>query len=188
MKGLEPVKQLIAHPEHFNEKLFGVIDLTKVSVSTTGINWILMILVLLAVFTQYMMTKQTTPKQTSNKRLRDIMNEAADGKQADQSEMNAIVMSKMTKFMPIMMFFVMMNLPGALVLYYTISNSVAMIQQGILLRQDSEEMIGIADKTPVEMHKKATAKAREKQAVEGNVIKIVAKDNTKWQSSKKEKL
>jgi YidC/Oxa1 family membrane protein insertase len=188
MKGLGPVKELIAHPEHFNEKLFGVIDLTKMSVSSAGINWILMVLVLIAVFTQYMMTKQTAPKQSSTKRLRDIMNEAADGKQTDQSEMNAVVMGKMTKFLPIMMFFVMMNLPGALVLYYAISNGVAIIQQGSVLKKDSEEMIELADEKPVVEYKKATAKAREKQAVEGNVIRIVAKDNTKWQSSKKEKL
>ena len=141
MKGLEPVKELIAHPENFNEKLFGFIDLTKVSISGSGINWILLALVGLAVFTQYMMSKQTMPKKNSTKRLRDIMNEAADGKQADQAEMNAAVMGKMTKVMPIMMFFVMMNLPGALVLYYTISNSVAILQQRSVLKQDSEEMI-----------------------------------------------
>ena len=187
MKGLEPVKELIAHPENFNENLFGFIDLTKVAISGSGINWILLVLVGLAVLTQYLMSKQTMPKKNTTKKLRDIMSEAADGKQADQSEMNAIVMGKMTKVLPIMMFFVMMNLPGALVLYYTISNSVAILQQRSILKQDTEEMIEIADAAPVSGFKKATAKAREKQAIEGNVTRIVAKDNGKWQSSKKEK-
>ena len=187
MKGLEPVKELIAHPENFNENLFGFIDLTKVAISGSGINWILLVLVGLAVITQYLMSKQTMPKKNTTKKLRDIMSEAADGKQADQSEMNAIVMGKMTKVLPIMMFFVMMNLPGALVLYYTISNSVAILQQRSILKQDTEEMIEIADAAPVSGFKKATAKAREKQAIEGNVTRIVAKDNGKWQSSKKEK-
>jgi membrane protein insertase Oxa1/YidC/SpoIIIJ len=73
------------------------------------------------------------------------------------------------------------------VLYYTISNAVAIIQQGSILKKDTEEMIEIADKTPVVEHKKATLKAREKQAVEGNITRIIAKDSSKWQSSKKEK-
>jgi membrane protein insertase Oxa1/YidC/SpoIIIJ len=121
------------------------------------------------------MSKQTTPQQQSNKKLRDIMAEAADGKEADQTEMNAIVMSKMTKFLPIMMFFIMISLPGAIALYYTVSNLVAVLQQRSILRQDTTEMIEIADEAAPQ-GKKATAKARAKLAAEGTITRIVAKD------------
>ena len=125
------------------------------------------------------MSKQTTPQQTNNKRLRDIMNEAADGKQTGQGEMNAIMMNKMVKFLPIMMFFIMINLPGALVLYYTVSNLVAVVQQGRILKDDAEEMIEIADNATTQ-NKKATAKARAKQASEATITRIVAKDTKPW--------
>jgi len=135
-------------------------------------------LAIIAVITQYIMSKQTMPKQDSERRLRDILKEAADGKEADQGEMNAIVMNKMMKFLPIMMFFVMINLPGALALYYTISNLVAVVQQNSILKKDTEEMIEIADEKAVkQISKKATAKARVKQAKEANITRIVAKDN-----------
>lgn len=180
MLNLGPVKELIANPSSFNMDFFGFIDLTQKAISTNpfAINIALFILAVVAVITQYIMSKQTMPKQGSEKRLRDILSEAADGKEADQSEMNAIVMNKMMKFLPIMMFFVMISLPGALALYYTVSNLVAVIQQRSILKQDAEEMIEIADKADMGQGKKATAKARAKQAQEGNITRITAKDTT----------
>jgi YidC/Oxa1 family membrane protein insertase len=108
------------------------------------------------------------------------MAEAAEGKTADQSEMNAIVMNKMTKFVPIMMFFIMIGLPGALALYYAVSNLVAVLQQHYVLKQDEEELEAIAEEKPATVPaKKATAKARAKQATEANIIRITAKDTPK---------
>ena len=180
MLNLGPVKELIANPSSFNMELFGFVDLTQKAIITNpfAINIALFILAVVAVITQYIMSKQTMPKQGSEKRLRDILSEAAEGKEADQSEMNAIVMNKMMKFLPIMMFFVMISLPGALALYYTVSNLVAVIQQHSILKQDAEEMIEIADRADMGQNKKATAKARAKQAQEGNITRITAKDTT----------
>jgi len=181
MQNIGPVQELIAHPEHFNEKLLGLFDLTKMAITNNpfAINIFLMILVVVAVVTQFIMSKQTMPRQKTSRKLRDIMTEAADGKTADQSEMNAIMMSKMTNFLPIMMLFIMINLPGALVLYYMVSNLVAVLQQGKILKQDTAEMIEIADEAPVvSTGKKATAKARSKVAQEATITRIVAKDTT----------
>ena len=178
MKNFEPVRQIISNPDNFNEKMLGFLDLTKQAITSNpfNVNIVLLILALAAVVTQYIMSKQTTPKQQNNKKLRDIMAEAADGKQADQSEMNAIVMGKMTKFLPIMMFFIMISLPGALALYYTVSNIVAVLQQHSILKKDADEMIEIADEATVKPGKKATAKARAKLASEATITRIVAKD------------
>lgn len=179
LENIGPIKEIIAHPEHFNEKLFGFIDLTQHAIGgPNGVNIALVIIAMIAAITQYFMSKQTSPQLQSNKRLRDILTEAADGKQADQSEMNAIVMNKMIKFLPFIMFFVMLNLPGALALYYAVSNLVAVFQQGRILKQDVTEMDKIADEVPKVAGKKATAKARAKVAQEANITRITAKDTS----------
>lgn len=184
MDNIGPVRELIAHPEHFNEKLLGVVDLTGRAIGGAGgFNIFLIILAILAAYTQYVMSKQTAPT-TSNKRLRDIMTEAADGKSADQSEMNAVVMAKMTKVLPFFMLFVMISLPGALALYYAVSNLVAVLQQRHILKQDEEELEDIAEEVPTSPGKKATAKARAKLATEANIIRISAKDTAPKQSKK----
>lgn len=184
MENLAPIKQLIEDPNSFNHMFLGFIDLTKSAFADGGVNIALILIALIAAATQYFMSKQTMPHNESKKRLRDVMSEAANGKQADQSEMNGIVMNKMIKVLPIFMFFVMVSVPGALALYYAMSNLVAVAQQSYLLRKDEEEMDKLADKPvkqskPVTPGKKATAKAREKVAKEANVTKITAKDEKK---------
>lgn len=173
----QAISHIIHNPDQFNEMLLGIIDLTKAGVTTDSVNIFLVVLAIIASGTQYIMSKQTMPQQESKKRLRDIMAEAAEGKQADQAEMNAIVMTKMIKFLPIMMFFIMVSVPGAIALYYGVSNLVAVAQQHYLLSKDKEELEDISeepDKKP-KTHKKATAKARAKVAEEGNVVRITAK-------------
>jgi YidC/Oxa1 family membrane protein insertase len=83
----------------------------------------------------------------------------------------------MIKFLPFFMFFVMLNLPGALALYYAVSNIVAVFQQRYILKKDVDEMEDIADEQPKAPGKKATAKARAKLAPEANIIRITAKDS-----------
>jgi len=180
MEGIGPIKHLIEHPDQFNEKLLGLVDLTKSAFANGHIDFVLIFLAIVAAGTQYIMSKQTMPHNESKKRLRDVMAEAADGKTANQSEMNAIVMSKMVKVLPFFMFFIMISVPGALALYYAVSNLVAVAQQSYLLKQDEEELEELADEaTPEKPGKKATAKARSKVAKEAKVTKIIAKDGKK---------
>lgn len=176
MEKLAPIQSIISNPASFNEKLLGVVDLTKSAFSNGSVSIPLILLAAIAGVTQYIMSKQTMPHDPSKKRLRDIMAEAAEGKQADQSEMNAIVMGKMMKVLPFMMFFIMISVPGALALYYATSNVVAVIQQHFLLKKDEEELEELAEEAPAPA-KKATAKARAKQATEAvTVTRIKAKD------------
>lgn len=178
LENFGPIKQLIEHPELFKEKLLGIVDLTAHAMGgPNGINIFLVILAIVAAGTQYIMSKQTMPQQASKKKLRDIMNEAADGKKADQAEMNAVVTGKMVKFLPFLMLFVMLSLPGALALYYAVSNIVAVFQQGRILKKDENELEDIAEEQPKSVGKKATAKARARLASEGNIIRITAKDS-----------
>jgi YidC/Oxa1 family membrane protein insertase len=180
MEGIGPIKHLIEHPDQFNEKLLGLVDLTKSAFSNGHVDIILVLLAVVAAGTQYIMSKQTMPQAADKKkRLRDVMAEAADGKSANQSEMNAIVMGKMVKVLPFFMFFVMISVPGALALYYAVSNLVAVGQQSYLLKQDEEELEEIAETPAAKSGKKATAKAREKSAKTATVTRITAKDNKK---------
>ena len=177
LENVGPIRQLIDHPDQFNEKFLGIVDLTKAAFSNSGVDVFLILLAVIAAITQYIMSKQTMPQTENKKRLRDIMSEASEGKQADQSEMNAIVMSKMIKVLPIFMFFVMITVPGALALYYAVSNLVAVAQQSYLLKKDEEEMEEIAEEAPKKPTKKATAKAREKAAKPATTVtRIKAKD------------
>ena len=191
MEKIPAVESLIKNPDSFNEKLFNLVDLTQPAFSNGGIEIFLVILAAIAGYTQYIMSKQTMPQKASKKRIRDILAEAAEGKQADQSEMNAIIMGRMTKILPFFMFFIMISVPGALALYYAVSNIVAVIQQSYLLRQDEDELEEIAseapvvktpktakDKTPKATAKKPapTAKNREKKAKTATVTRIIAKD------------
>lgn len=178
MEGIGPIKHLIQHPDQFNEKLFGFVDLTKSAFSQHGVDIVLILLAVVAAGTQYIMSKQTMPQTENKKRLRDILAEAGEGKAADQSEMNAAVMGKMMKILPLFMFFIMISVPGALALYYGVSNLVAVAQQSYLLKKDEEEMEDIADSVkPAAPGKKATAKARAKEAREATVTRIKATDS-----------
>jgi len=180
LENIAPIKALIEHPDQFNEKLLGLVDLTAHAVSPTGVNIFLIILAVVAAGTQYIISKQTSPQAGSTKRFRDVMAEAAEGKQADQAELNAVMMGKMVKILPFFMLFIMLGLPGALALYYATSNIFAAIQQHYILKRDADEMDKIADEVAVKpAGKKATAKAREKAAREGNVVRITAKDTRK---------
>lgn len=174
MQNIEAVKALIAQPDSLNVIFLGVVDITKTAITPQGISWILVLLAVLAAATQYIISKQTSP-QSSTKRLRDVLAEAGDGKQPDQAELNAVMASKMIKFLPFMMFFIMMSLPGAIGLYYVTSNIFAAIQQHFLLKKDVQEMEELADKQIKKEGKKATAKARAKQAREATVVKGDAK-------------
>jgi YidC/Oxa1 family membrane protein insertase len=177
LENVPAIKDIIANPDNFNLQFLGFVDLTATAIGGPGgFNIWLAILAVIAAVTQYFMSKQTAPQLESKKRLRDILAEAGEGKQADQSEMNAIVMNKMIKFLPFIMLFVMLSLPGALALFYAVSNLVAVFQQHQILKQDVVEMDKIADEVPKKPGKKATAKARAKVATEANITRITAKD------------
>lgn len=185
LENIPIIKQIVENPDTFNQKLFGFIDLTQHAISAQGVSVVLIILALIAAVTQFILSKQMNPNQET-RRIRDILAEAGAGKEPDQAEMNAAVMQKMMKFLPIMMFFIMINLPAALALYYAVSNIVAAGLQHYILRKDVDEMEQIAAE-PLPKKKKAAPKkakivsvkpspTRDKIKSETNVTRITAKD------------
>ena len=177
LEKIPAIENIVNNPESFNEYLFGFVDLTQTAFSNGTVSWVLVGLAVIAAIGQFIQTKQTMPQSSSNRRLRDILSEAASGKEADQSEINGAIMGKMAYVLPFFMFFVMLSLPGAIALYYATNTLVAVLQQSIILRGDEEELEKIADEPVKKTGKKATAKARAKAADEATVTRIVAKSS-----------
>ncbi len=162
---LDPIKELIAHPDNFNEKLFGIVNLTQPGIGAKGIYIPAIILALVAAFFQFIQSRQLAPKLDSNKKLRDVLKASAGGEKVDQSEVSAIMTNRMTLFMPVMLLFIAVYLPSALVLYYAASSIVAVIQQHAVLSRDEKELVSLADKKTIKTSQ------RESAAQEAEIIK-----------------
>lgn len=134
----------------FQPKLFGVVDLSATAGFGSASAIIILVLALASAATQFIMSRQQDPtrqgKKGKKRGFRAIFKEAAEGKQADQSEINAIAQSQMTFMMPLMMLIIMINLPGALVLYYFLNNCITVVLQKYILSRDYTEMEAAADK------------------------------------------
>ncbi len=131
----------------FHPKLFNVVDLDVKAGFGSVSTFVVMIFALASAFAQYWISRQQLPsKKKKGKTFRQIMAEAADGKEPDQADLNQIVSGQMSYTMPIMMLLLMINLPGALVFYYLISNLMTGVQQKYILSKNEEEMEITADR------------------------------------------
>ena len=174
VKNLPVANNLVNNPDQFNQNFLGIFDLTQHAISRSGVVVGLLVLAVLAAVLQYLTAKQLSPNSDSKRRLRDILSDAGSGKEADQSEVNAVVSRKMMKFMPVMVFLIIIYLPGALAMYMTTANAVGYLQNLIILRKDSSEMEDIANEKAPKLSK-AKAKKRADNAAEARVTRIKAK-------------
>ena len=172
----------------FEPKLFGLIDLAvrpadvfqgRINVSTITV----LLFAVVASLLQFFASKQLNPsnKSKKSKSFRQIMKEASKGdKEPDQAEISAMATSKMSAFMPIMMFFIMLYLPGALVFYYLLSSATSIVQQKIALKQAETEMEVSADKSVLkELRKIKEAEVVENKKTGTKITRISAKDSKK---------
>lgn len=177
VKNLPVANNLVNNPDQFDQNFLGIIDLTQHAISKNGVIIGLLILAGVAAYLQYLTSKQLSPQSDSTRKLRDVLAEAGNGKEADQSEVNAIMTRKMMKFMPVMMFFVIVYLPAALALYLATASAVGYLQNFIILRQDSLEMQAIANEKTATRKSAASAKTKKRanQAAEARITRIKAK-------------
>ena len=114
----------------FHPKLFGLVELDVKPGFTSVSALVLLAFAIAAAFSQYWISRQQLPSKKSQKSrtFRQIMKDAADGKEPDQAELNTVMTGQMSKIMPLMMLLIMINLPGALVFYYLISNLMTGVQ------------------------------------------------------------
>jgi YidC/Oxa1 family membrane protein insertase len=142
--------QTLAHNIHrFDNTLFGAVNLNRAALNPHGgVYWPAMLIVLGSAVAQYYQSKQLMPQSKDQRGLRQILRAAGEGKQADQSEVNAAV-GRSTRFLlPVMIFLFTVNLASALSLYWLTGGVVAYIQQAFILREDEEEMEDLADGKP----------------------------------------
>lgn len=134
------IEYISTHITEFDVTLFSVVDLTRAALGPNGIYWPAMVLVVGSAVAQFYQSKQLAPDAKDARKLRDILKDAQAGKQADQSEVNASVGRSMRFLLPAMIFIFTVNLPSALALYWLVSGLAALVQQGVVLREDTEEM------------------------------------------------
>lgn len=131
----------------FDETLLGVVDLTQAAISPAGFYFPAFVIVVASVVMQYYQAKQLMPNDANARGLRQILREASEGKQADQSEVNAAI-GRSTKFLlPGLIFMFTISIASALSLYWLVSGIVAYIQQAKVLNKDEEEMETFAKKS-----------------------------------------
>lgn len=141
------MQELGRNIHQFDDTLFGVVNLGKAALAKGGgIYWPAMIIVVASAVTQYYQSKQLLPEAKEQRSLKDILKAAGEGRQTDQSEVNAAVGRSTRYFLPVMIFVFTVSFPSALSLYWFVGGAVAFIQQSIVLRRDEEEMEDIADK------------------------------------------
>ncbi len=175
LQDLSWLKQLAGNIQLFDTTLFGVIDITKSAVSQSGVYWPALAIVVASAITQYYQSKQLAPDDASARGLKAILKDAKEGKQADQGELNSAMSRNIRYILPVMVLIFTINLAAALSLYWLVSGLVAIIQQGIVLREDTTEMDSAATK----------AIAREKNAIEAEVVKEPKSTSQKTNRRKK---
>lgn len=179
----------------FHPTLLGAIDLTaKASdvINPARFSWSAVFMLAISVaaaMAQYFATKQQMPsgKAEKSKKFRDILKEAKEGKEIDNSDISSMSTAQMGKMMPIMMFIIMINLHGALVFYYFLSNMLTILQQKVIFRKAREEMDDNTDKAilkelkKTESGRKMRGKIKKAEVVENKktgtkITRISAKD------------
>ena len=177
------MKHLAGNIHHFDNTLFGHVDLSRAALGKAGVYWPAMLIVLGSAVAQYFQSKQLLPQDKSQRGLRDILRSASDGKQADQSEVNAAVGRSTRYLLPVMIFLFTVNIASALSLYWLVGGVVAYIQQYFVLREDEEEMEEIADRPSKNVKDIPEAEIIEKP----NAAKAVKSSKSKKSKAKRRK-
>ncbi len=168
LRNLGWLKDLAGNINLFDETLVGIIDLTRPAIGPAGFYLGAFLLVVGSAYVQFKQSSQLMPKPKDGRTLKQIMKDAAAGKEADQTEISTAVMRGTRFLIPVMIFVFTIGLPAALSLYWFIGGFVAIIQQGKVLKQDEEEMEAIADEP-----------SKKKEVIEGEVVQRTAGSKNK---------
>lgn len=188
LQNLPWIEHIAANIGQFDITLFGLVDLSERALGPGGVYWPAMLIVLASAVAQYFQSKQLAPDDKNSRKLREILREAKEGKQADQSEVNAAV-GRSTRFLlPAMVFIFAVNIPSAIALYWLTSGVVAIIQQSIILREDVEAMgESVGTKTTITTKGKKNPKTTKdtQKIAEAEIVETKETKKTKPKSSKK---
>ena len=124
------------------------------------------------------------PKKSAKNIWKKMVEDAKAGKDMDQADLNNMVSGQMSFMMPVMMLMITINLPGALVMYYLLSNLVTILQQKIVFNQVDEKLDDNTDRAILRELKKKTSDIKEAEVIENKktgtrITRISAKDAKK---------
>lgn len=155
----------LVHGPFFDQHLFGI-DLSRRGIQAGHPVYIpLIIFAVLAGVVQYLQTKQLSGGRTDSKErktIRQILRESSEGKEPDQSEINAAVGSRMSLFFAPMIAYISAISLGGLAVYFLTSGIVGYIQQRSILEHDVEEMEEIADEPEPKVETSKSKKKKKK--------------------------
>ncbi|HJQ09245.1 MAG TPA: YidC/Oxa1 family membrane protein insertase [Candidatus Saccharimonadales bacterium] len=178
LQNLPWIEYIASHIKEFDATLFGIIDLTRSALGPHGLYWPAMLIVVASAIIQYYQSKQLSPDTKDARSLRSILKDASAGKQADQTDVNASIARSTRFLLPAMVFIFTVNIASALALYWLVSGIVALIQQTIILRDDTAEMVNEAEGD----------KAKDgKTVIEGEVIEKPKKTEPKKAAARKKR-
>lgn len=141
IQNMSSMQELQANIDKFDNTLLGFVDLSRAAVSAdTGFYFPAFVLVLGSALIQFFQIRQTMPSDKNARKLRAILQDANNGKQADSAEINAAMGRNMGYILPIIIFVVTIGFPAALSLYWFVGGLVAYLQQSYLLKQDEYAM------------------------------------------------
>ena len=181
---IDQQEHYLADPEHnsydFHPQLFGIIDLDAHVGFNSFSSVMILIFALAAALIQYLVMRQQMPRDKNKKSFRQLMKEAAAGKEPDQSEITNSMTGQMAVIMPIMMLFIMIALPGALVFYYLLINIISAVQQKIIFSHDEVELeLEAGDAVTKELNKIKEAEVITNKKSGTKITRISAKDSKK---------
>lgn len=178
----------------FKPQLLGQLDLSTRAGVQSFSSVIILLFVIGSAYTQYLMSKMQMPKKSQKNTWKKMVEDAKAGKDMNQADMNNMVSSQMNFMMPIMMVMITINFPGALVMYYLLSNIIAIIQQKIVFNQADNQMDDNTDRAILRELKKKTSDIKEAEVIENKktgtrITRISAKDakNSSREFSQKNK-
>jgi len=167
---LSVMQELKNNPEIFDNTLFGVIDLGRRAVDgSAGFYFPAFLLVLGSSLIQFFQIRQTMPQAKDSRKLRDILQDANTGKQADSAEVNAAMGRNLAYILPLVIFVVTVGFAAALALYWFVGGLIAYLQQRYLLKQEEYALL---DPTAEVISKKPLSDAR-------SSVKLNAKSSSK---------
>lgn len=169
VRDIPHIHEIVTGEHGINFTSLGFIDLSQKAISDGAIYLPILAIGILATVFQFIQSRQIMPQQKEKKKLRDIMREsAATGKQPEQEDMTAAMGGTMLYLMPILTIMFILYAQGAMIMYLFASSVIGILQQTLILRQDSHEMIEQAEvvsvkKQPVAPEKTAPTTKPSKQ-------------------------
>ncbi len=162
VRDLSWIQQLAADLSQFSYFFLGFADLSRRAIGDGNIYVPALIIAITAAIAQYYQSKMLMVDNKDSKKLSEIMKDASQGKQADQSEIGAAIGKNMLYFMPFLTFGFTAIFPAALGLYILTTSAVGYFQQRYILRQDTEEMHELAVEGEI-IEKQATQASAKKK-------------------------